>query len=397
MDQPSRHGRRRSDTCSYGTGVAVIADADTYLIEGTAEANSLVAAYIDANNNNQVDDGETVAGQQQLNSGATNFFLSVTLTQDAENNFVVVVTDAAGNESSATDVPTITEDSTPTDMDLFPGRVDENLPAGALVGSLSTVDVTPGDRFTYALVVGDGDDDNASFEIVGDELRTKAAFDFETKSALFVCVRTTDEAGLWYEESFTISITNVNDAPSVNLANTVTTLPENTPTTPRIEVADIVVTDDELGTNVLSLSGTDAGLFEIDGTMLCLKAGTVLDYEANPQLDVTVEVNDASVGTDPDGTAALSIGVTAVPDIVMQSIAADGLITLSVTYTITGAAVAGFDIGFYRSAGATYEVTDSLLGTVRIDATARLDARATYERVHDRKRCGPGAAAGRGS
>ena len=39
-----------------------------------------------------------------------------------------------------------------------------------------------------------------------------------------------------------------------------------------------LVTDDALGTNVLSLSGADAALFEIDGSVLYLKAGAVLDY-----------------------------------------------------------------------------------------------------------------------
>ena len=42
-------------------------------------------------------------------------------------------------------------------------------------------------------------------------------------------------------------------------------LAEDTDTTARIKVADIVIADDGLGTNDLSLSGADADLFEIDG------------------------------------------------------------------------------------------------------------------------------------
>ena len=45
-----------------------------------------------------------------------------------------------------------------------------------------------------------------------------------------------------------------------------------------------MVTDDALGTNVLSLSGADAALFEIDGSVLYLKAGAVLDYETTPAI-----------------------------------------------------------------------------------------------------------------
>ena len=55
-----------------------------------------------------------------------------------------------------------------------------------------------------------------------------------------------------------------------------------------------MVTDDALGTNTLSLSGTDAALFQIVGTELFLVAGASLDFETNPVLDVTVEVDDVA-------------------------------------------------------------------------------------------------------
>ena len=70
-----------------------------------------------------------------------------------------------------------------------------------------------------------------------------------------------------------ITITDINEPPTVALANTTTTFPENTDTTSAIKVADIVVTDDALGTNTLSLSGADAALFQIVGTELFLVAG----------------------------------------------------------------------------------------------------------------------------
>ena len=43
---------------------------------------------------------------------------------------------------------------------------------------------------------------------------------------------------------------------------------------------------------------------------LCYLAGAVLDHETNPVLDVTVVVDDATLGGSPDGTAALSVTVT---------------------------------------------------------------------------------------
>lgn len=55
---------------------------------------------------------------------------------------------------------------------------------GTVVDLLSATDPDTGDTFTYSLVSGDGSDDNASFTIVGNQLQTNAAIDFETKSAL---------------------------------------------------------------------------------------------------------------------------------------------------------------------------------------------------------------------
>jgi hypothetical protein len=131
--------------------------------------------------------------------------------------------------------------------------------------------------------------------------------------------------------------TAVNEPPTLILQNTTTTLAEDTSTTARVEVADIVVSDDGLGTNALSLSGNDAALFEIDGTVLYLKAGASLDFETNPQLDVTVAVDDTTVGTTPDDTAALAITVTeASSSVTLQGTASNNTIVVTIGSTTLG-------------------------------------------------------------
>src|SRR5207245_1157301 len=65
-------------------------------------------------------------------------------------------------------------------------------------------------------------------------------------------------------QSFTLTVTDVNEAPTaVSLLNPVTTIAENTDTSSGYKVADITVTDDALGSNTLTLTGSDAGSFEI--------------------------------------------------------------------------------------------------------------------------------------
>ncbi|MCY2990701.1 MAG: Ig-like domain-containing protein, partial [Planctomycetota bacterium] len=98
-----------------------------------------------------------------------------------------------------------------------------------------------------------------------------------------------------------------NNPPTVALTNTVTTLPENTEV--QTKVADIVVTDDGLGTNTLSLTGPDMAMFEIIGSSLYLKAGQTVDFETHPQLHVTVNVDDVTVGTTPDASVSSVLSV----------------------------------------------------------------------------------------
>ena len=198
----------------------------------------------------------------------------------------------------------------PTDLSLSDTAIAENEPIATLIGSFTTTDPDPADTHTYSLVPGTGSDDNGSFTILGDQLLTNEIFDYETKNLYSIRIRTTDEGGLWFEKIFTISVTDVNEPPTISLANTMTTIAEDIDTSSAIKVADIVITDDALGTNTLSLSGNDASLFEFTADELYIQAGASLDYETNPQLDVTVEIDDPAIGSTPDDTALLVIQVT---------------------------------------------------------------------------------------
>ena len=112
---------------------------------------------------------------------------------------------------------------------------------------------------------------------------------------------------------FKYVITNVvtNQSPTdIVLTNPTTAIAENTSTTTRIKVADIAITDDALGTNNLSVSGTDASFFEIDGNVLYLKANTALNFEAKTSYSVNVNVDDSTVGSTTDATTNFTLTVT---------------------------------------------------------------------------------------
>ncbi len=157
--------------------------------------------------------------------------------------------------------------------------------------------------------------DAASFEIIGTTLYLKAntTLDFETKPSYSVTVAVNDPTvgtNPDATKNFTLSLNNINEAPTaINFSNTTTALDENSDTTSPIKVADISITDDGQGTNNLSLSGTDAANFEIIGNTLYLKANTILDYETRPSYSVTVNADDTSVGSTPDASNTFTLQV----------------------------------------------------------------------------------------
>lgn len=120
-----------------------------------------------------------------------------------------------------------------------------------------------------------------------------------------------------------------NVAPTaVALNNAVNSIQENSSTASPVKVGDIVVSDDGLGTNMLSLTGTDAASFEITGSSLYLKAGVTLDFETKTSYAVTIRVDDTSVGSTPDAAVDFTLTVT---DQVVETPVAAALVITEVT------------------------------------------------------------------
>jgi hypothetical protein len=124
------------------------------------------------------------------------------------------------------------------------------------MGTFSTAD-PEGGTFVYTLVAGDGDTDNASFNILNRYLRVNGPFDFETRNLYSVRVRSTDSGGQWLEEAFTIEVLDVNEPPVAG--NDAATTAEDTP-------IDIPVLDNDTdpeGTQLQIVSPSQACIFVV--------------------------------------------------------------------------------------------------------------------------------------
>jgi hypothetical protein len=276
--------------------------------------------------------------------------------------------------------------STPTNVTLTANTIAENAGANVVIGAVAGVDPDPNDMLTLSLPAGLTD--NALFNLSGSNLRANASFNFEEKSSYTVTVRVTDFDGLSFDRPFTISVTDVNEAPTaVALQNSTTTLPENTSTASAIKLADIVVTDDALGTNTLSLTGTDAAFFEIVGTALRLKAGTVLNFEAKSSYSVTVNVNDAAVGATPDLTRNFTLTITDVNEAPTAIALTNNLIAEnSALATPIGSfsstdqdAASTFTYTLVAGAGSTDNAAFAIVGNqLRTNAALNFEAKSSY-------------------
>ncbi len=99
----------------------------------------------------------------------------------------------------------------PTDISLSTQSIAENEPIGTVIATMSTDDPDGDDTHAYSLVAGEGDDDNGSFTIDDNELMAGEVFDFESRSSYSIRLRTTDNNGGFFEESFTITINDVDE------------------------------------------------------------------------------------------------------------------------------------------------------------------------------------------
>jgi autotransporter-associated beta strand protein len=345
----------------YTLGVTNVNEAPTNvaLSPSTVAENQAEGASVGTLSSTDEDSGDTfsytlVPGTGDMDNGSFEIVGGVLKTRavfdyETKSSYTIRVrtTDTGGlfTEKQLTVTVTDVHDA-PTNIALSASSIAENQPAGTTVGSLSTTDQDSVSGFTYSLVTGTGDTDNSSFEIVGGTLKTRAALNYESQSSYTFRVRTTDADGLFTEKQFTIGVTDVNEAPTaVRLVNAFPSIAENTSMVARVKVADIVITDDALGTNTVSLLGTDKSFFELDGLSLYLKAGTALDYGVKTSYDVTVDAADASA-VDVVATTPLTVsygvasGSLMLRNTTAGSLAVESVSILSPTHALSGVAAA---------------------------------------------------------
>jgi hypothetical protein len=103
----------------------------------------------------------------------------------------------------------------PSNIALTGNTVEENLPAGTPVGVFSTTDPDQNLGHVYSFAFGEGGDQNDEFTLDGAILRTAGPLNFEEGETRSIRIRSTDIDEGFFEKTFTITVTDANDAPSI--------------------------------------------------------------------------------------------------------------------------------------------------------------------------------------
>ncbi|MEP6262889.1 MAG: Ig-like domain-containing protein [Gillisia sp.] len=181
----------------------------------------------------------------------------------------------------------------PTDISLSSTSINDGAAANSTVGTLTTTDPDASNTFTYTLVAGTGDSDNASFNISGANLRITNSPNFAVKNSYTVRIRTTDQGGLFYDEAFTITINEINEDPT-DLSINSNTVAENSAIGTAVGTfsgVDLNTGDTFTYSFAPGVGDLDNGAFSISGDEL--QTAAVFDFETKNSYSIRIRVTDS--------------------------------------------------------------------------------------------------------
>ena len=222
----------------------------------------------------------------------------------------------------------------PTNLVLSNSQIDENTetdPANTgapfIVGQLSDNDPDINDVSLYAVI---GGLDQGLFRIggvLGDQLILEdGILDYERQSSYEVVLRVSDQAGSFFDKSFSISVQNLNDAPT-EIIPAALSIAENTDTTSGLSLGVLSSIDQDLGDQFVYsvVPGGDAAYFSIGGSNSdeLVIQNAVLDFETKAQYEFAVRSTDTH-GLSVEQTILVSLtDINEAPEFTNQSFSID--------------------------------------------------------------------------
>lgn len=257
----------------------------------------------------------TATGQLTVaNAAALNFEVPLTF------QLAIRVTDGDGLTSTATTTVTVANANEVPTMNSGVFMLAENTPTGTLVGVVNGSDPDADDELTYAIVSGNAHGAFALDSTTGRlSVANAAALDFETMPNVSLVIRATDGGGLTHDALTTVSMSNVNEAPS--LVSTSFIVAENSAN--GTSVGTVMASDPDVSDShsFAIISGNSGGAFAINASTGALSVAnrSVLDFEATPHFQLAVRVTDRQGLSDTETISVHLSNVNETPTTTGQS------------------------------------------------------------------------------
>ena len=190
------------------SGVAGSGDGNGIVtITGSSDDAGTVKCMVDTPG--QSKSAASVAGGSDTLESAGAFSVITSGAYQNTDSVYCVGQDSVGNYGAVVEAPL---NQAPTDIALSSNTVVENSSEGTDIGTLTTTDPDAGDSFTYTI---ESQAVTNAFKISGDKLQVgSGAVDFEATPSISVTVRATDSDGLTFDKTLTITLTDMNEAPT---------------------------------------------------------------------------------------------------------------------------------------------------------------------------------------
>jgi hypothetical protein len=231
----------------------------------------------------------------------------------------------------------------PTGIVMEGGTVLETETVGTALATLTAQDPDPDDTFTYTLVTsetGETEASNPFFEIVGDKIVLAAGLDDPQVGPHDLWVKVTDAGGLTAVQKLTVTVANVNEAPTDLLLSGSTANESDTP----VRIGTLSANDQDGDTLTYILVDehgneiTDSSIFEIQSLRangqvvhwLATKAG--IQVAADEMHDVHIKAIDGH-GASVTEKFTITIKNVVPPNSAPEVVVAPGLATTLATDT----------------------------------------------------------------
>jgi hypothetical protein len=172
-------------------------------------------------------------------------------------------------------------------------QFDENNQLEEVIGEFTTEDLDVSKPHQYAFASGEGDQDNGLFTIEGNQLKAATIFNFEERSQFSILIVSIDSDGSKINQSFDISINDINDIASITLTKDYI----HTGNESFAVVSEFLIEDedpnDTHSVSLISGAGDDDNqYFQIEGFNLI--SNVSFDYFIQQSLSIRVQISESN-------------------------------------------------------------------------------------------------------